>query len=167
MIEECPGMSSVDLDKYAESNTLVVERQIGFGIHGRVFSMRSEINQFRTAVKIFENETPFGRELAVYQRLQAQDVCRIGRFHVPLLVDFAPDLLLIRMTLVQRPFCLDFASAYLDELPDWFPPFDENWYREKEAQFGNENWPVILAAVRELQSLGIYQTDVSPSNIAL
>lgn len=71
------------------------------------------------------------------------------------------------MTLVTRPFCLEFASAYLDELPAYFPPFDENWHTEKENQFGNEDWPEVLAVVRELESLGIFQTDVSPSNIAL
>ncbi|MEM6279009.1 MAG: hypothetical protein AAF733_05995 [Verrucomicrobiota bacterium] len=86
---------------------------------------------------------------------------------MPVLVDYSEDLFILRMTIVERPFCLDFASAYLDELPPYFPPFDESWHLEKENQFGSERWPEVLAVVRELESLGIFQTDVSPSNIAL
>ncbi|MDF1740753.1 MAG: hypothetical protein P1U86_16455 [Verrucomicrobiales bacterium] len=142
-------------------------KQIGFGIHGRVFTVIGRTGNWLTAAKVFEDEAPFERELAVYHRLEESKIIRIGSFAVPLLIDFDTEEKIIEMTLVDRPFCLDFASAYLDELPAYFPPFDQAWHSDKENQFGSEHWPEVLAAIRELESLGIYQTDVSPSNIAL
>jgi len=159
--------SAPALEQYADRNTLAIGRQIGFGIHGKVWTLLSPPTGFQTAAKIFEEETPFERELSVYRRLEEGSVFRVGRCNVPILVDFDTDLLLIRMTLVERPFCLDFASAYLDDLPPYFPPFDEEWRREKENQFGPDQWPEALSVLRELESHGIFQTDVSPSNIAL
>lgn len=146
---------------------LNVGTQIGFGIHGRVFTFISIRTGYRTAVKAFDDLGPFERELAVYLRLRDLKISAVGIFTIPTLIDFDEESLLLRMTLVPRPFCLDFASAYLDELPAYFPPFGPEWHAEKEAQFGSEHWPEVLAAVRELESHGIYQTDVSPSNIAL
>ena len=166
-MEEWPGMSLEVLERYAEDNMLEVDRQIGFGIHGRVYALISPSTRLESAVKLFDDESGFERELAVYQRLQENEIQWLGKFSVPLLLDFDEAVPLIHMTIVQRPFCLDFASAYLDELPSYFPPFDENWHREKENQFGSEKWPEVLSVVRELESLGIFQTDVSPSNIAL
>ena len=71
------------------------------------------------------------------------------------------------MTLVPRPFVLDFASAYLDELPAWFPPFSREWWADKENQFGSEDFEKVREVLTELEVLGIFQTDVSPSNIAV
>lgn len=155
------------LADFLHVNSLKFDRQLGFGIHGKVFSVNSPGFPAPVALKIFDDDAPFERELAVFQRLGQLSISRIGKFQVPALLRHDPDRSIILMTLVQRPFCLDFASAYLDELPPWFPPFDEAWHAEKEAQFGADDWPEVLAAVRELESLGILQTDVSPSNIAV
>ncbi|MEM9017901.1 MAG: hypothetical protein AAGC68_12880 [Verrucomicrobiota bacterium] len=152
---------------YAESNTLEIRRQLGFGIHGRVYAASSTNYSYFSAIKAFEDSDPFERELAVYRRLNEQMISEIKGFQVPKLLGYDRKLEVIEISLVERPFCLDFASAYLDELPSYFPPFDENWHREKEDQFGAEKWPEVLAVLAELESLGIFQTDVSPSNIAL
>jgi len=167
MIEECPAMSVENVEIYAERNTLKIEKQIGFGIHGKVFALQHRGAQYVTVAKIFEEESPYERERDVYFRFTDLGITEIGRFSVPILIDYDDELLILQMTTVERPFCLDFASAYLDELPTYFPPFDENWHLDKENQFGSEDWPEVLAVVRELESLGILQTDVSPSNIAL
>jgi hypothetical protein len=42
------------------------------------------------------------------------------RCHVPQMVAFDDDLWVIAMTLVERPFVLDFAGAYLDQAPRFF-----------------------------------------------
>ena len=162
---ECPGMIEERLKIFLEGNTLELLHQLGFGIHGKAFAVKNGLQ--RSAVKVFDDEAPFERELACYKRLLSESVTDIEGFAVPILMAHDEDLKIIRMSLVSRPFCLDFASAYLDELPPYFPPFDESWHEEKENQFGAEHWPRILAVARELESLGIYQTDVSPSNIAL
>ena len=167
MMEEWQDMVPEELQSYAQSNMLKVEKQIGFGIHGRVFLINSLIEENFSVAKVFDDDVYFERELAVYLRLRDLKIQKVGRFHVPGLVGFDPRCRLIEMTLVTRPFCLDFASAYLDELPSYFPPFDEDWHQDKENQFGSDSWPEVLAVVRELESLGICQTDVSPSNIAL
>ena len=155
------------LKSYADSNTLRLGNQIGFGIHGRVHTLFSDENRAATAVKLFEDEAAFEREVAVYQRLKDLKIVRIGAFNVPILLDFVQVDFILHISIVPRPFCLDFASAYLDELPAYFPPFDQAWHADKENQFGSEHWPEVLAAIRELESHGIFQTDVSPSNIAL
>lgn len=160
-------MSKERVEQYCKSNTLRIEHQLGFGIHGEAYALSHLLTFVPSVVKVFEDLSPFERELSVYLRLRETMTSIINGFAVPQLFDFDSDLLIIRMSLVSRPFCLDFASAYLDELPPYFPPFDESWHEEKENQFGAEHWPRILAVVRELESLGIYQTDVSPSNIAL
>lgn len=160
-------MAGENVEIYAKRNTLEIEKQIGFGIHGRVFTVFSRRSGYRMAIKEFEDEAPYERERDVYFRLAETETDMIGKFHVPQMVDHDDELLLLHMTVVKRPFCLDFASAYLDELPAYFPPMGQEWQDEKEDQFGSEHWPEVLACVRELESLGIYQTDVSPSNIAL
>ena len=160
-------MAGENIEIYAKRNTLDIEKQIGFGIHGKVFTVLTSSTGYRMAIKEFEDEAPYERERDVYFHLAETSTEMIGKFHVPILVDYDDDLLILQMTVVKRPFCLDFASAYLDELPVYFPPFGPEWHAEKENQFGSEHWPEVLACVRELESLGIYQTDVSPSNIAL
>ncbi len=160
-------MTLESLEKYANRNTLTIGKQIGFGIHGTVYTLLSQEGRAPTAAKLFEDETPFEREVAVYRRLKDLEIYQVGNFNIPSLLGVDQEDLVLHISIVPRPFCLDFASAYLDELPDYFPPFDEAWHADKENQFGSEHWPEVLAAVRELESLGIYQTDVSPSNIAL
>lgn len=72
-----------------------------------------------------------------------------------------------RAMLVERPFCLDFAAAYLDALPTYFPPMGKEWEAEKLEQFGEEDWAKVLKVLDELELYGIYQTDVTPTNISV
>ncbi|MEM7700137.1 MAG: hypothetical protein AAF236_17210, partial [Verrucomicrobiota bacterium] len=134
-------MSLETIEPYLRVNTLTVVKQLGFGIHGRVWSVRGPNDRIISAIKLFEDESPFERELAVYERLNEENCHQVGQFRIPRLLDSAPEYPLIRISIVQRPFCLDFASAYLDELPAYFPPFDEAWHQEKENQFGSADWP--------------------------
>ena len=149
-----------------DHNFNVVER-IGFGIHGQVFSIADENDFLVTVLKFFEDSPPFFRELNVYRRLGEEGVTELAGCNVPRLIEHDDEFLAIQMSLVNRPFCLDFAAAYMDGLPDYFPPLDAEWHESKREQFGDEDWRKVLDVLAELEGLGIYQTDPSPTNISV
>src|SRR4026207_1339587 len=67
---------------------------------------------------------------------------RLG-FHVPQLIRADDDLWVIEMTIVTRPFVLDFAGAYLNSRPEFS---EETWWSGKpksEKQFV-ERWRTVL-----------------------
>ena len=84
-------------------------------------------------------------------------------FHVPQLLQWDDDLLALEMTVVTPPFALDFAGAYLDILPELPNDVWEDWKRKNEEQFGDD-WPEAQVILGELEELGIYMLDPSPSN---
>jgi hypothetical protein len=98
---------------YAAANQLDLREQLGRGVHGIVFVTQSHVNRGRSAVKIHEGEKPFVRERDIYRRLQQQKVTKVGRCHVPQLLGWDDKLWAINMTVVKRPFVLDFGGAYL------------------------------------------------------
>ncbi len=114
---------------FARANKLQIVRQTGFGINGRVFMLQGQYSA--SVVKVFESESSYQRERDVYLRLQKNRVEQIMGCHIPDLISFSDDLCVVQMSLVSRPFCLDFASACLDELPVGFPPMDSEWEAEK------------------------------------
>ena len=73
--------------------------------------------------------------------------------------------IVIEMTVVTRPFVLDFAGAYLD----WGPNFSEevlaDWRAEKQEQFG-PRWPEVQAVLGALEAYGIFMVDVNPGNVS-
>jgi hypothetical protein len=81
------------------------------------------------------------------------------------LVGFDDELRVIEMTIVARPFVLDFAGAYLDAPPEFSEEIQSEWEAEKREQF-EARWPVVQAVRSALEDLGIHMLDVSPSNIA-
>ncbi len=150
---------------FAGANNLQIVRQIGFGIHGRVFMIIARHSA--SVVKVFEEEDPYKRERDVYLRLQEKGVEQIVGCHVPDLLSFSDDLRVVHISLVSRPFCLDFAAAYLDALPIGFPPMESDWEAEKLKEFGTEDWLKASLVLDRLKSFGIIQTDVSPTNISV
>jgi hypothetical protein len=69
------------------------------------------------------------------------------------------------MSIVARPFVLDFAGAWLDTSPDFPEETWAEWEVEKGEQFGTL-WPRLQAVLEALEALDIHMVDVSPSNIA-
>lgn len=69
------------------------------------------------------------------------------------------------MTIVKRPFVLDFAGAYLDARPEFPEDVWADWEAGKREQF-EAHWPVVQAILDAFEELGIYLLDVSPGNIA-
>lgn len=154
--------------EYASRNRLVVEKNLGLGagIHGQVFLIRGALTPGGAAIKAFYEEEFFCREVQVYERLLEAKVRDIRGFAVPQFLRVAADLLVLEMTVVERPYVLDFAGAYLD---DQVPKFDnevwEAWEADKREKFG-ERWPEVQAVLADLEQYGIHMLDVNPGNVA-
>jgi hypothetical protein len=85
---------------------------------------------------------------------------------VPQLVDYNDNLWIIEMTIVKRPYVLDFGGAYLDKAPEFSDEVMADWRAEKIEQFG-QRWPEAEAILAVLETYGVFVVDVNPNNIAL
>ena len=85
-------------------------------------------------------------------------------FHVPEMRAFDDELLALEIAIMQPPFVIDFAGAYLDQEPDFSPEVWAEWEAEKREQFG-EHWGRAKAVTAAFRRFAIYLSDVSPSNI--
>ncbi|MCW5558504.1 MAG: hypothetical protein KIT22_11825 [Verrucomicrobiae bacterium] len=151
---------------YASRNRLSVEKSLGAGIHGQVFFVRGNSIAGGTAIKVFYAEEPFRRELRVYERLRDANVRKIRGFAVPQLIQADSALLVLEMTVVERPYVLDFAGAYLDEDAPQFPEeVWETWEADKREKFG-EHWREVKAMLAALEEYDIHMLDVNPGNVA-
>ena len=150
---------------YARRRQLQLAERLGFGIHGIVFSAENKSNFGKSVVKIHRYEEPYLRELSIYQRLLDEGIGEIAGFNVPDLLDADDGLRIIEMSLVARPFVLDFAGAYLDKAPEFSEEIWADWHAQKQEQFGRR-WPEVETVLFALRKLGIHMVDVSPSNIA-
>jgi hypothetical protein len=151
---------------YCQRNSLTLRQRLGFGVHGIVFSAQGHAERGQSAVKAHEHEAAYRRERDVYLRLQEYEVRRIGGCAVPQLVHYDDALWVIEMTVVTRPFVLDFAGAYLDWGPEFSDEVLADWLAEKQEQF-ESRWPAVEAILRELEGYGVFVIDVTPNNIAL
>jgi hypothetical protein len=152
---------------YATQHQLRLAERLGFGIHGIIFRTESnmESRNIASAIKVHRFEDPYSRELSVYQELKHAGVAKILGFNVPQLLRHHDGLLILEMTVVTRPFVLDFAGAYLNMPPEFPDSVWADWEVEKKEQFG-ERWSEVLAILGALEELSIHMVDVSPSNIA-
>jgi len=150
---------------YASHHQLRLAERLGFGIPGIVFVAENNIKPGKTAVKVHRAAEPFLRERAVYERLRDAGVSEILGFNVPQLIRIDGRLLVVEMTVVTRPFVLDFVGAYLESPPDFPEETWAAWEAEKREQF-DARWPKVQAVLGELETLDIHLVDVSPSNVA-
>jgi hypothetical protein len=162
-------MSRTDLlrrvEEYAHRNNLAVGEQLGYGVHGIVFAAKYQTKGGQVAVKAHERDKEYRRERDIYLRLQEHAVTEIRGCYVPEMVAFDDELWVIAMTVVDRPFVLDFAGAYLDQAPDFSDEVVADWRADKQEQFG-PRWPEVQAIVRVLEGYGIFMEDVNPGNIS-
>jgi hypothetical protein len=150
---------------YAARHQLELREQLGRGVHGIVLVAQSQVKRGRSAVKIHEHADAYHRERDVYLRLQEHNVKTLRGCRVPKLLDFDDELWVIRMTVVKRPFVLDFAGAFLDRPPDFGEDVVADWHAEKQVQFG-PRWPEVQAILGVLEGYGIFLVDVNPGNIS-
>lgn len=150
---------------YAARHGLRIDRQLGYGKDGTVFSTVLPAGD-ATAVKVFERQDMYARELAVYWRLGEHGVTEVHGHNVPQLIASNDELLVIEMTVVAKPYLLDFADARLDAAPEFPDDVIEQWHEEKIEQFGAELWQraqLVMATLRG--SYGVFLLDINPGNI--
>ena len=150
---------------FASRHQLRLTERLGFGIHGIIFAAIGNPETGVTAIKAHRSQEPYMRELAVYERLKEAGTRKILGFNVPQLLRHYDEQSVFEMTLVTRPFLLDFAGAYLDAAPEFPDDVWANWESEKREQF-DQRWPQVQALLGKLKALDIHMVDVSPSNIA-
>ncbi len=75
------------------------------------------------------------------------------------------DLRTIEISIVTRPFVLDFAGAYLDNPPDLSEEVWTEWEIQKAEQF-DARWPIVRSVLAAFEELDIHILDVTPTNIA-
>ena len=78
---------------------------------------------------------PYLRERAGYERLRKAGAAKILNFNVPQFIRADDQLRIIEMTIVTRPFVLDFADAYLDAPPEFSDEIWAEWEAGKREQF--------------------------------
>jgi len=162
-------MSDIALENaeaYARRHQLRLTERLGFGIHGIVRVAEDKMKKEKSAIKAHNSGKPYLRERAVYERLGAASITEVLGFHAPQLIRADDDLQVIEMTIVTRPFVLDFAGAYLDAPPEFSEEIWVQWEEEKREQFGEARWVIVRAVMDAFEDLDIYLVDVSPSNIA-
>ena len=150
---------------YEVKHCVRLGEKLGAGIHGVVFVVEDNLKPGRSAVKIHQYEVAYQRECAAYQRLTEREVFRIQGCNVPQLLGWDDETYAVEMSIVTRPFVLDFAGAYLDTPPEFPENVWDDWEKEKIEQFGRD-WPAAKTILAELRLYGIFMLDVSPSNIA-
>ena len=150
---------------YARRNQLRLAERLGHGIHGIVYAAERNAEPGNVAIKLHRSQDAYERERDVYLRLAEANVHGILGFRIPRLIRCDDELLAIEMSIVSRPFLLDFAGAYLDHAPHFSDEIWNEWEAEKRDQF-ESRWSEVQAVLTALEALDIYMVDVSPGNIA-
>lgn len=154
---------------YAQWHNLALADELGAGVHGIVIATESQpgkgIPTIRSAIKVHRQVLDYLRERDVYLRLKQHEITTIRGCHVPRLLASDDELGVLELTIVTRPFVLDFAGAFLDRPPDFSEEVLAEWRAEKSEQFG-PRWGEVQAIMRCLEGLGIFLLDVNPGNIS-
>lgn len=146
---------------YSVEYGLEIVDRFGWGIQGTVYKTNN-----RTAVKVFDRVEHYLRERDVYRRLLQSNVTIIRGCNIPELLNYNNRLWAIEMTIVERPFVVDFASAYLNQKPDFSEEVLAYKWAECAESFG-DNWPEVELIIAAFERYGIYLVDVHPRNIWL
>lgn len=121
----------------------------------------------RTAVKFFDQTARFHRELEVYQTLRDRGIHSVAGHNVPQLVSADGDLEALEISVVQRPFVLDFAGAKLPhEVPDFSEEIIAEHHEHLRDLFGDRWIKALHIADLFKIATGYTLLDVHPGNIA-
>jgi hypothetical protein len=150
---------------YASQRGLALGEALGSGKDGIVLIGKHKDKPGDVAIKVLRWDEAYLREKRVYLRLRDLGVTRILDFNVPQLIGFRDDLRAIEMTIVKRPFVLDFAGTYLDARPEFPEEVWTDWEAEKREQF-EARWSRVQRVLDAFEAFGIFLLDVSPANIA-
>jgi hypothetical protein len=152
-------------EEYANRRGSVLDQPLGFGVHGSVFSAEDQSENGKTAIKVHQQSTDYIRERDAYLRLRDHGITAIRDCAIPQLIRYDDELLIIEMTVVTRPYVLDFGGAFLDQPPGFSEEILAEWRAEKQEQFG-KRWPEVQAILGILEGYGIFVVDVNANNIS-
>ena len=117
-----------------------------------------------TALKIHRFRLDYNQERDVYFRLRSCSLRRLAGFSIPLLLHYDDSCLALELSIVKRPFVLDFAQA---RLGGSHPEFDDPaWLNEKARKFGAD-WSDVQRLLNALRQYGIFFSDLHTGNISL
>ena len=120
-----------------------------------------------TAVKFFDRPARFARELEVYQVLRNKGIREVAGHRVPYLYGSDDALLTLELTIVERPFVLDFAGAKLPhEVPDFEQHVIDEHVEHLQELFGDQWADAMHVAEMFRQATGFTLLDIHPGNIA-
>lgn len=156
MYSDCLKRIEGYLDRYG----LIRDSELGYGVDGIVYSTPDN-----TAVKSFRHIGHYQKERDVYLRLRENAIREIEGFTIPRIVRYGDELMVVEMEIVQPPYVLDFAGAYLDERPPFSDEQWAEWQAEKRELF-EDHWPQVLSVMAGFRRYGIYLNDVKYGNIA-
>jgi hypothetical protein len=131
-MEETSDDIGVRVQKYVANRGCVLIGDLGFGVDGIVYA-----TDHQSAIKVFRFERLYIRKRDVYMRLAIHSILIVNGFEVPKLLDYDDTLWIVEMTIVHRPFVLDFASAYLDKRPDFPEEVLLEWKKRSWSNLGN------------------------------
>ena len=100
-----------NVQTYALRHQLQLAERLGYGIHRIIFVAENKSAGGKTAVKVHRETEPYQRERATYELLREIGVSKVQGFNVPQFIRADDELRIIEMTIVTRPFVLDFAGA--------------------------------------------------------
>jgi hypothetical protein len=150
---------------YAGRHQLELAERLGSGKDGIVLVAKHKTKPANVAIKVLRSDEFYQREKQAYERLREFGVNAVLGFNVPQLLGCDDDLRVLEMTIVERPFVLDFAGAYLDARPEFPADVWADWEADKQEQFEGR-WPTVQEVLGAFEELEIYLLDVSPSNLA-
>lgn len=120
-----------------------------------------------TAVKFFDRPERFRREWEVYQVLTAKGIYEIVGHHVPELIGADDALRAMEISIVERPFVLDFAGAKRpEEVPDFEQHVLDEHVERLQELFGDRWADAIHVAEMFRRATGFILLDIHPGNIA-
>jgi RIO-like serine/threonine protein kinase len=99
---------------YASCHQLEIGEPLGSGRDGIVIAAKRNEKPAEVAIKVHRFDELYRREKEAYERLKICGISKVRRFHVPQFIASDDTLRVIQMTIVARPFVLDFAAAYLE-----------------------------------------------------
>ncbi|MSR57941.1 MAG: hypothetical protein EXS05_09730 [Planctomycetaceae bacterium] len=147
MAEISPEIAA-HLQAYLDAHAIETAGLLGWGMDGFVW----RTNRI-SALKVHRFRSGYRQERDVYLRLRRHTLQRLAGFAIPTLFDYDDSCLALELSIVERPFVLDFAQAGLDVPPAEFD--DPAWLKEKARIYGKD-WPDVQRLLNALRQYGIF-----------
>src|SRR5215208_5220217 len=148
------------LDRYCARRNLKILRRLGAGKDGTVFQTSR-----LSAVKAHEREESYISEREVYLRLRELEIFEICGLSIPILINHDDELRVLEMTVVNPPYIVDFASAWLDKPPDFSREVIDEWHQQLRESFG-ARFPDMMNVLETLANeAGVFMLDIHPHNV--